>query len=180
MASDYGLNFGFRRSDESVRVSEGRFKTPATGAALLLGTAVEIDPADATNTYLRVGASNVKARTGTCGLLVQEEVWNRSFYEQQDVDSFVLGIAKKNTLSVLASGAGTKVWLKNTAAQTRADGRVIAAVTMFATTSIAVGVKLGWDGTKWLFVDGTTITNDFMEVTYYNAAKGVLEAVLTH
>src|SRR6187551_616330 len=28
MASDYRLNFGFRRSDESMATREGRFKTP--------------------------------------------------------------------------------------------------------------------------------------------------------
>jgi len=178
MASDYGLNFGFRRSDESVRVSEGRLKTPATGAALLLGTAVELDPSNVG--YLRAAAADAKARTGICGLLVQEEIWDRSFYEQQSVDSFVLGVAKKNRLSVITNGAGTKIWLKNTAQQDRADGRSIAAVTMFATGSVAVGAKLGWDGSKWVFVDGTTITNDFMEVTYYGASKGYLEAVLTH
>ena len=38
MASDYGLHFGFRRSDETLRVSEGRFRTPVTGTALLIGS----------------------------------------------------------------------------------------------------------------------------------------------
>lgn len=178
MASDYGLNFGFRRSDESVRVSEGRVRTPATGANLLLGTAVEINPA--APDFLRVAAANAKARTGICGLLLQEEVWDRTIYQSDRIDSFSLGVALKNRLSVITNGAGTKIWLKNTASQNRADGRSIAAVTMFAAGSVAVGAKLGWDGTKWVFVDGTTITNDFMEVTSYDASKGYLEAVLTH
>lgn len=178
MASDYGLNFGFRRSDESVRVSEGRVKTPATGAALLLGTAVELDPSNAG--YLRVAASGAKPRTGTCGLLVQEEVWDRTIYEAQRVDSFLLGIAKKNRLSVITNGAGTKVWFKNTDQQDRADGRSIAAVTMFDSTSVAVGHGLAWDGTKWVNVTDPTDATSFMEVTFYDASKKYLEAVLTH
>lgn len=177
MASDYGLNFGFRRSDESMRVSEGRVKTPATGAALLLGTAVELDPANAG--YLRAAANAAKPRTGTCGLLVQEEIWDRSVYEADRVDSFVLGVAKKNRLSVITNGAGVKVWFKNTAQQDRADGRSIAAVTMFTSTSVAVGRGLAWDGTKWIDIADPTSATSFMEVTYYDAAKGYLEAVLT-
>lgn len=177
MASDYGLNFGFRRSDESMRVSEGRVKTPATGAALLLGTAVELDPSNAG--YLRVAASGAKPRTGTCGLLVQEEVWDRTIYEAQRVDSFLLGIAKKNRLSVITNGAGVKVWFKNTAAQNRADGRQIAAVTMFDATNVAVGRGLSWDGTKWVDIADPTSATSFMEVTYFDSAKGYLEAVLT-
>lgn len=176
MASDYGLNFGFRRSDESLRVSEGRFRTPASGPILLQGTCVEIDPA--APGFLRVGAANVAPRTGTCGLLVQEEVWDRSFYEREVVDSFELGKTKKNRLSVLTNGAGVKVWFQNTAAQTRADGRVIDSVTIVNLTGVAVGDQLGWSGTTWVKVDGTTITEGHMEVTEVDTAKGYVEAVL--
>jgi hypothetical protein len=176
MASDYGLNFGFRRSDESVRLSEGRFKTPATGANLLLGTAVEIDPANPG--YLKAAPAGAGIRPGTCGLLVQEEAWNRSIYEAQQVDSFLLGIAKKNTLSVVTTGAGTKVWLKNTGLQNRADGRTIAAVTMFDPTSVAVGRGLAWDGTKFVDVADPLDATSFGEVTFFDAAAGVVELVL--
>ena len=176
MASDYGLNFGFRRSDESVRLSEGRVKTPATGAALLLGTLVEIDPANPG--YLKASASNAAVRPGYCGLLVQEEVWDRSIYEAQSIDSFSLGIAKKNRLSVITTGAGTKVWLKNTAAQNRADGRSISAVTMVDLTGVAVGDLLAWDGTKYIKTNGTTLTAGVLQVTYLDAAKGYVEGVL--
>lgn len=177
MASDYGLNFGFRRSDESVRTSEGRVKTPATGNPLLLGTAVELDPANAG--YLRAGAASVKPRAGTCGLLLQEEIWDRGIYERERVDSFVLGIAKLNRLSVITTGAGTKVWYLNTVAQTRADGRVISAVTMFDPTSVAVGHGLAWNGTEWVNVTDPTDPTSFMEVTFFDSAKPYVEAVLT-
>lgn len=176
MASDYGLNFGFRVSDESVRSSEGRLRTPATGAPLLLGTAVELDPANAG--FLRVAPASSVPRPRTCGLLIQEEAWDRTVYESEIIDSFSLGVAKLNRLSVITTGNGVKVWYKNTAGQTRADGRVISAVTMFATAGVAVGHGLAWDGTKWVNVTDPTDPTSFMEVTVYDASKGYLEAVL--
>lgn len=174
MASDYGLNFGFRRSDESSRVSEGRVRTPV-GSSLRLGTAVEIDPADPD--YLRQAASNAVPRTGVCGMLLQEEDWDFSIYESVIHDSFGKGIARPDRLSVITNGAGTKVWFKNTPAQTRADGRTVDAVTIVDLTGVVVGDQLGWNGTTWVKVDGTTITNAFFEVTKVDAANGFLEAV---
>lgn len=177
MASDYGLNFGFRVSDETRRSSNGRLKTPVA-SALLLGTAVEIDPASAG--YLKAAASGAKPRTGTCGLLVQEEIWDRPLYGQQITDSFALGVALPNRLSVITNGPGTKVWLKNTPSQTRADGRVIAAVTMFVAAGVAVGHGLAWGGTSWINDTDPTAATSFMEVSYYNAAAGLVEAYLSH
>lgn len=177
MASDYGVNFGFRRSDESVRLSEGRVKTPATGPLLMLGTAVEIDPVNAG--FLRTAAAAAKPRPGTCGLLIQEEIWDRPLYGPQMVDSFQIGVALPNRLSVITTGAGTKAWFKNTTAQTRADGRVIGAVTMVTLTSVAVGRGLAWDGTFWIDVADPTAPTSFMEVTYLDAARGYVEAVFT-
>lgn len=181
MASDYGLNFGFRRSDESLRVSEGRFRTPA-GSALRLGTAVGIDPDE--DGFLEQLAANAAPATGIRGLLLQEE-FDFSIYESDIHDSFQLGVAKPNRLSVITGGAGVKVWFKNTPGQTRADGRVIAAVTMVDLTNDgagnpytpAVGDQLGWSGTTWVQVDGVTITNAFFEVTEVDAANGYVEAV---
>ena len=183
MASDYGLNFGFRRSDESMRVSEGRVRTPAD-ADLQLGTCVEIDPADPT--YLRQGAANVAARTGICGLLLQEEVMFRSIYEQDGVDSYDLGVAKRDKLSVITSGPGVKVWFHNTPAEQRADGRAISAVTIFDFVNDGAGVahtpvvgdQVGWDGAKWVVVDGATVTEAHMEITYVDVANSRVECVL--
>lgn len=178
MASDYGPNFGFRVSDETRRSSMGRLKTPATGATLLLGTAVELDPAN--TGYLRVAAAAAHPRTGTCGLLVQEESWNRTIYQSEIVDTYSLNQAKANTLSVITNGPGTKIWLKNTLAQTRADGRVVPAVTMFTIASVAVGRGLAWDGTYWIDVATPDAATSFMEVTYFDATRLYLEAILTH
>jgi len=175
MASDYGLNFGFRRSDESSRVSEGRVRTPKTGAALLLGTCVTIDAA--APGYLKVAAAAAPPVTGVTGLLLQEEIWDRSIYQSDRVDSFVLGVALKDRLSVITNGAGTKVWFKNTLAQTRADGRVIPAVTLVDLTGAVVGGGLSWNGTTWVAsAAGDAATH--MVITDLDAAKGYVEAVL--
>lgn len=176
--SDYGLNFGFLRSDESSRsAAEGRFKTPV-GSALLLGTMVEINPSSAG--YLKQSAINAAVVTGYCGLLLQELEWDRSIYESSmdALDSYQKGVAKPDKLAVITSGAGTKVWFKNTGAVTRADGRVISARTMATLTSVAVGDELGWDGSKWIETNGTTVTNAVMKVTAINSTTGLVEAVL--
>lgn len=170
MASDYGLNFGFRRSDESMAVAEGRFKTPAGGSALKLGTAVEIDPATAG--YVKASANNAVPVTGFHGLLVQEDSHILSIHERPWKDTADLGVAKKDTLCILRGGAGTKVWFKNTAQYTAPDGVVTAAVTMFTQGSIAVGDKLGWTGSVW----DEDNTNSWMVVTHVET--DYLEAVL--
>lgn len=177
MASDYGLNFGFRRSDESSRVSAGRYKTPAGAAGVMqLGTCVEIDPAN--EGRLRQAALNAAARTGICGMLVQEEIMFRSVYENELVDSFQIGLSKADRPSVITNGAGTKVWFKNTPQITRADGRVIPAVTVVADIgTLSVGDLLGWDGTAWAVTNGTTLTNAHFEVTEVKADQLFVEAV---
>lgn len=183
MASDYGLNFGFRRSDESYRIAEGRFRTP-TGedGIMLLGTCVEIDPTEDKTAQgegiLRQAAADAEARPGICGLLVQEEIMIRSLYEHDQVDSFQINQSKANTQSVITNGAGVKVWFQNTAQQNRADGRVVAAVDIVDVTGLSVGDQLGWDGSQWAAVDGAAINNAFMEVTEVDEANGYVEATL--
>lgn len=172
MASDYGRNFGFRRSDENVRASEGRFKTPVSGSALLLGSAVKLDTANAG--YLVACSANDPLITGFSGLLVQEEIHLPSIYSPQLLDSYDIGVAKKDRLSVMTSGPGTKVWFQNTASQNRVDGRSISAVTIVTTTSTAVGDYLGWDGVKW--VKTTVAAQQWMVVTAISS--GYVEAVL--
>jgi hypothetical protein len=176
MASDYGLNFGFRVSDETRRSSMGRVKTPATGPNLLLGSVVEIDPASAG--YLRQGAANVHPRTGTCGLLVQEEIWDKPIYGPEYLDSFSLGVAYPNRLSVITNGPGTKVWYKNTVAQTRADGRAISAVTIFLTASVAVGRGLAWNGTQFVDVADPLAATSFGEVSFFDSSRSYVELIL--
>lgn len=181
MASDYGLNFGFRRSDESMATREGRFKTPATGSALLQGSAVQLDPASAG--YLKQCANNAAPLTGLTGLLVQEEGHIPDLFNQvlaNGHDSIDLGACKLDQLSVMWAGAGTKVWFRNTAAYARGS-RTKAAVTLVDVTSLAVGDPLVWDGSKWVKGDGTPV--GWLTVTAVSGtaatAGAYVEAVLT-
>lgn len=170
MASDYGLNFGFRRSDESMAIREGRFKTPPDGDPLLIGTAVELDPAEPG--YLKQCASGADAVTGLRGLLVQEESHLGNVFDAVPYlghDSIDLGTAKRDQLSVMWSGPGTKVWFKNTAAYERGN-RTKDAVEIVTETGVAVGDSLGWDGSKWIEATGadawmtvTAVSTDYVE-----------------
>jgi len=174
MASDYGLNFGFRRSDESVRVSEGRLKTPVTGT-FRLGSLVTFDSANPGR--LAAAAAGAVGDGATVGLLVQEEVWDRSIYETSHLDSFSLGLARNDRPAVITAGSGTKVWFKNTAGSTRADGRTTTAVTMVDLTGVNVLDYLTWDGAK--FIKGTGVADSMLRVTSVDATNGYCEAVLT-
>ena len=171
MASDYGLNFGFRRSDESMAIREGRQKTPASGNPLHLGTAVELDGANPG--YLKQSAAATKPISGMHGLLVQEESHlTNALVDVAGHDSYDLGWAKKNQLSTIWAGNGTKVWFKNTPAYSRGD-RSKAAVTMVDLTGVAIGDFLGWDGTKWV----ESADAGWLAVTL--VATNYVEAVLT-
>lgn len=180
MASDYGLNFGFRISDESVRLSNGRYKTPVDGD-LLIGTAVKIDHSNPG--YLVACSEDDAMEPYAAGLLIQEEIWDRSIYEKTRVDSFDLGYTLNGRPSVITTGAGTKVWMRNTPQQTRIDGRTIPAITMFDATGLDLdaggdAARLGWDGTTWVVVaNDAQVSNAWLLVTEYDAAKGYLEAV---
>ena len=176
MASDYGLNFGFRRSDESMATREGRFKTPAD-SAYLLGTAVEIDAANAG--YLKQSAANAEPVSGLRGLLVQEDNFLGSVFEAAPFlghDSLDLGEAKPDTLSVMWAGVGTKVWFKNTGAYSR-YGRTKAAVSIVDLTGVSVGDQLGWNGSKWVKAVADT-TPGWLTVTAVSGTD-YCEAVIT-
>lgn len=174
MASDYGLNFGFRRSDESMATREGRFKTPATGDALLIGTAVEIDAANPG--FLKACAADPAPVSGLRGLLVQEENHLMGIFETGLLghDSLDLGTAKKDQLSVMWAGIGSKIWFKNTAAYSRGT-RSKDAVQMVDLTGVAVGDSLGWNGTRW--AEAATAAAAWLTVT--NVSTDYCEAVVT-
>lgn len=181
MASDYGLNFGFRRSDESNATREGRYKTPASGSALLLGAAVMIDSANPGR--LKKAGANQAAIRGFTGILVQEESHLPSIFGAPGPglghDSIDLGAAKLDQLSVMWGGP-SKIWVRNTPAYARGS-RSKAAVSLFTPTTVTVGDSLGWDGSKWLHVDGTTITKAWMTVTLLDTSVSgseYFEAVL--
>ena len=174
MASDYGLNFGFRRSDESNATREGRYKTPASGSALLIGAAVQIDPA--APGYLKKCAADADPVTGLTGLLVQEESHLQGIFGTPGYglghDSIDLGTALLDQLSTMWGGP-SKIWLKNTAAYSRGS-RSKGAVTIWTPGSVAVGDQLGWDGSKWV----ESASHGWMTVTLVDIANAYCEAVL--
>lgn len=172
MASDYGLNFGFRRSDESVATREGRFKTPVD-SALLIGTAVEIDPA--VPGYIKQCGANPAPLSGIHGLLVQEENHLPELFDVPGHDSLDLGTAKPDKHSVIWAGVGSKVWFRNTAEYSR-GGRTKAAVTVVDLTGVAVGDQLGWDGSKFVKADDGTTVTAWMSVT--SVSTDYCEAVI--
>lgn len=181
MASNYGANFGFRRSDESLLVREGRFRVPASGT-YRMGTLVAINAA--APGFLRAANALEIGEGGTVGLLVQEEAHINSIYSAEMVDTYSsrMGVAKNNSLAVITSGAGGKVWLKNTAGLTQADGRVIAAVTMVDLTGVAVLDYLKWTGTQFAKSAAATVplqlAESMLRVTAVDSAAGLVEAVL--
>ena len=178
MASNYGLNFGFRRSDESMAIREGRTRTPATGT-FRQGSLVMIDAANPG--FLKAATSGAVGEGGTVGLLVQEESHINSIYGQDGsgLDTFNsrYGVAKNNTLSAIWAGAGTKIWMRNTASSTRADGRSVAAVTMATLTGVALLDYLTWDGTKYI-KSTNGLSDSMLRVTAIDIPNGYVEAVL--
>lgn len=175
MASDYGLNFGFRRSDESMRSgTEGRLKVPAAGD-FFQGDVVTFDPANPG--FIKKAASGDPIEPGYTGLVIQEEGWDSSIYEVPVGDSFMRGKVRNGRLCAIWTGAGLKVWLKNTAGQNRADGRAIAARNVLTAGALAlpIGGFLGWDGTR--FTNAAGAANAVARVTLTNGTDYV-EAVL--
>lgn len=144
--SDYGKNFGFRRSEPSYR--EGRLRVPATGD-FYQGDLVTYDPAN--EGFLKHAADGAAVVGGFTGLLIQEEGWTGSVFEAPVQDTHSKGKALNGKQAVFMTGAGLKIWLRNTAAETRFDGRAIAARSVLTMTSVdAIGDELQWNGTKWV------------------------------
>ncbi len=175
MASDYGLNFGFRRSDEAYRVAEGRQRTPKTGT-LLQGTAVTMDFDNPG--YMRVASATDEPETGVTGLVIQELAWDVSIHEAGVRTSRDLNRVKNDRLGVITNGAGAKVWWRNTPAETRIDGFQSPAVTMVDFTGLEPGSLLGWDGTK--FVVTTDASLAYARAITVDSTRQRVEATLLH
>lgn len=181
MASDYGLNFGFLRSGESMSVREGRMSVPAAGT-FIQGDLVMIDAANAG--YMKKAPSNTGAKTGVVGLLVQEDpnlydsIYNRIGPGILH-DSYDLSRVVNSRMAIIWSGSGVKFWIRNTAATTRPDGSPVAAVTKFDFTTVAVnlGDEVGWDGSKFVAVSGA-VTVSVGTVTFKSTDGTYAEIVL--
>lgn len=176
--ADYGVNFGFRRADETMMVREGRLKVPATGT-FHQGDLVVDD--GATNPgFLKLGGAAELAVPGMTGLLVQEEGWDFSIYgESGIVDSYSKSLVRNNRLAQVVSGAGVKFWLRNNAAIANPD-RTIAARTVLDVATVTVGSYLGWDGTKWVHSATASQEHAVVKVVSGTGASAYAEAVLLY
>jgi len=173
MASDYGFNFGFRRSDESMRSgTEGRLKVPATGT-FKQGDLVTFDPANPG--YIKKAAANSPIEAGFTGLLIQEDAWNIPLNGNQVINTQDLDVVWNDALCAIWTGAGLKIWLKNTAATANRGQRARAAVTKFTMGTLVIGDLIAWDGSKYVETADPTVAVG--RVTLSNATD-YIEAVL--
>jgi hypothetical protein len=174
-----------RRFTNTVR--EGRFRAPASGDELMLGTLVEIDPADTDRVREANGTSGVAisgsgdVRTDLCGILWYEhdsQTFNDPrFGGAAGLLPQDLNTAPNGRMVQVLHGPGTKVWFRNTAANTTEPGLFYASdraeVIMVnglggATPVVVVGDLLGWDETNDYWEVTTTIAEAFLRVTNVN------------
>lgn len=152
MASNYGPNFGFRRSDESMRSgTEGRQRVPATGT-YKIGEIVELDAA--APGFVKRSAADAPIEPGFRGLLIQEDNWDAGVHDNQVFMTSDLDIVRNGNLCAIWTGAGLKIWLRNTAARAAGAGRrAVAGRTIVAGTfPTTIGQYLGWNGTAYAVV----------------------------
>lgn len=145
--SNYGLNFGFRRSGGDAATREGRYRVPTAGS-FRIGDLVAID--DAKPGFIKKADAGAGVIPGVSGFLIQHDAWVSSIYEPAEVDSHGKGKARGGNLCTIWSGPGIKFWLRNTAAENQWDGRSISAVTVVDLAGVAVGDELEWDGSKYV------------------------------
>jgi hypothetical protein len=173
MASNYGLNFGFRRSDEHMRSgTEGRLRVPAAGA-FKQGDFVTFDPANPG--YITKAAANTPIAPGYSGFLIQEDAWDIPINGNQVVMTYDLDVVHNSSLCAIWTGAGLKVWFRNTPSAANRGQRARDAVTKVTVAGLAIGDLLAWDGAK--YVETATEAQAVARVTLTNASDYV-EAVL--
>lgn len=166
--TNYGLNFGFRRSGGDSATREGKYKVPADLLDLRQGEVVEIDTTKPG--FIKRAASNVALREGWSGLVIQEEGWLESYFAAPQRTTHDMGFVRPGLRCAIWTGKGLLIWLKNTPAVTRA-GRAIPARTVVA-TGLVVGDNVVWDGTKFAKAPGTGSPNIIGRVTQVAGTAG--------
>ncbi len=179
MASDYGFNFGFRRSDESMRTgTEGRQRVPAfannAATTFKQGDLVTLDPANPG--YIMKAPANAPVRPGFTGLLIQEDAWDIPINGNQVVETVDLDVVHNEALCAIWTGAGLKIWLRNTPAKTARGQRPRPAITKVTVAGLAIGDFLAWDGAK--YIETATEAQAVAQVTLTNGVDYVEAVVL--
>lgn len=169
-------NFGMRRFTNTVR--EGRFRGIASGTELRLGTLVEIDASDTDRIRQAVSvAISASGNTAVelCGILWYEH--DSQSYEGVAAGTLIndFDTAPNGRMVQVLHGKGTKVWLRNTAANTTEPGLNYEserdAVTMVtglggATPTVVVGDLLGWNNSSKAYEVTTTVAEAVLRVTH--------------
>lgn len=166
--TNYGLNFGFRRSGGDSATREGKYRVPADVTTLRQGQVVVIDTAKPG--FVKLAPADTALKEGWSGLLIQEEGWNESIFERPQHDTHDMGFIRPGMRCTIWTGAGLLIWVQNTAEITR-PGRVIPARTMVA-AGLAVGDAVVWDGTKFAKAAGTGTPNIIGRVTKVSGSVG--------
>lgn len=172
--SDYGLNFGFRRSGDDSAVREGRYRVPVGETVYHQGDLVTIDTSE--EDLLTLAAAGARMEPGVTGLLIQEhELFSIHEVELgRHDDSSYRGVARQGYLATIWASEGEKIWLRNTPTETRPDGRVVPGRTVFNSAGVSKGSTLEWSGTAWR---ATTSGLPVLRVVEINDAGTYLEAV---
>jgi len=189
-SSNATRNFGFRRFTNLVR--EGRFRAPASGTALKLGTAVEIDASDTDRVRQATSATGMGG-SGVAGQLIgvlwyehDSQTYNDPRFGaaagQSPVD---MDWAPNARMVQVLHGAGAKVWFRNTEADTtepglnypsdRAEVIMVEDLGHHGTSDLAVDDLLGWDDSNGLW-GRTSITYAVLRVTSVDNTAGVCDA----
>lgn len=174
--SDYGFNFGFRNTLEDAAVREGRWKIPATaeGRKIRQGDLVTHDSANPG--FVKLAPTGAKPEVGVTGLCIQSSGWYPDIHSVGVVDSH--GREKtKPGLTAVHSGAGIKIWVKNTAKKSFPDGREIPAQDRLS-GAVAVGNFVSWDATTQTFVGAAEDTNAVGKIVLASADGKSAEIVL--
>lgn len=187
-------NFGIRRFTNLVR--EGRFRAPAA-ADLVLGTAIEPDPASTTEPKVvrQVAAGgtidNTLGGAGIVGLvgILWHEHDSQTYVGagfgslMQDFDT-----APRGRMVQMLRGPGAKVWFRNTEADTTESGLnfpatrvervMVAALGHDGAGNLGVDALLAWDEVNGYWATTAVLAEAFMRTTFTDNTTGVADAEL--
>lgn len=186
----YTRNFEFRVAPKSGQRA-GRYISPATGTAIVIGAPVKVNTAAAAND---LGLPTVALATGTqvpvpgiCGIAVYEykgsEGWaghDPFLTTYSDLDTVPLNQALQ-----VVSGDSVKVAFRNTTASTFLNTRTYAGRVMVAglgsTSTVAVGDYLTpglGDDVNGYWGETSVLANAWLVVTRVDLTRGEVEARL--
>jgi len=178
----YTRNFGIRSFENIVR--NGRFRAPATGTPLVIGSPVVINAASPG--FLKQAADGQAPANG--GVVVFEHIQSFSGPLVEHMDAPFTDVPLGQYAQIV-HGAGVKVWIKKTSDKTLYDGRTQTGYDPFDATvnlgSLAIGAQLVPAASgKWRVADAGDMNGTppvlpeagWLTVEQINATAGLVEA----